>query len=346
MDMAQKSGRGVRLVKVVLPPTVIKEEPLSEEEDSVTCAICFKSFASEMALRNHVMMEHFEAFTTNDPSRWTEAKPSATVAKPKKRKINEPVKVLKKDLMSIMSPGRLTALANEDVNYIIVKSEVGDLDNIKRSTPKKIKPIKKEKEKKKQDEIFKSALRGAPAVRVCVCGQVCAAVFDSNAALSHHTSVAHVKVKPFECEVCHKRFTTQVKTYAVVLLESFCQSVQLQQHMRHTPTSPRFECGVCHQKFKQASHRNYHLRYHNPADMSPEQREIYERMVGNAAKTESKSVQVQTTSTETEGVVIESTEQTVEEQLEQVIAEQSIQIVEGDEYIITEVEPEVEPWES
>lgn len=47
----------------------------------------------------------------------------------------------------------------------------------------------------------------------------------------------------------------------------------------HTNVAP-FQCGICDKRFKQSSHLNYHLKNHNPAVMTEQQRAKYAELVG------------------------------------------------------------------
>ena len=56
----------------------------------------------------------------------------------------------------------------------------------------------------------------------------------------------HTKEKPYECDVCEKRFT---------------ESGSLKTHMR-MHTNEMFECDVCQKRFTQASNLKSHMRIH------------------------------------------------------------------------------------
>ncbi|XP_034838845.2 zinc finger protein 829-like [Maniola hyperantus] len=77
--------------------------------------------------------------------------------------------------------------------------------------------------------------------------QICSMTFDNSKDMTEHSQKAHIKLKPFECSVCLKRFT---------------QQGGLQQHMRrHTGDRP-FPCTFCPKAFTQKSGLDQHLRIH------------------------------------------------------------------------------------
>ncbi|CAG9790648.1 unnamed protein product [Diatraea saccharalis] len=239
--------------------------------------------------------------------------PKVEVKKPKPQKKAKLVKVNEslqpEQILSAMTPGSLTSLASEDVSYIIIKSEdeIGDV------------------KKRKVDKA------------------VCGAGFNSSKELSDHTSTDHVKLKPFKCDICNKRFTQQVKPYrCVICTKSFCQSIHLKQHMRtHTNVSP-FQCGVCNKRFKQSSHLNYHLRNHNPANLTDEQKKRYTELIGMIIdQAEVPDVeqmeQIETEVAEGTEVEVEINEMVDISQEEQQVAEQSIEVWETDPtYVLSE----------
>ncbi|KAL0809066.1 hypothetical protein ABMA28_012701 [Loxostege sticticalis] len=186
--------------------------------------------------------------------------------------------------------------------------------------------------------------------------EVCGAGFMASKELSEHTSIAHVKLKPFQCTVCFKRFTQQggvqqhmrmhtgdrpfpctfcqksftqksgLDQHLRIHTKTFCQSVHLKQHMRtHTNVSP-FQCGICQKRFKQSSHLNYHLRNHNPGNMTDDQKQKYEELVGMMSK---EVVQVEIPESEETVETTETTEITE-------ITDDMEQNETGDEYILSD----------
>ncbi|XP_068627344.1 zinc finger protein interacting with ribonucleoprotein K-like [Battus philenor] len=117
---------------------------------------------------------------------------------------------------------------------------------------------------------------------------ICGTGFQNNRELSEHSSKAHVKLKPFECTICHKRFTQQgglqqhtrmhtgYRPYTcTVCSKSFTQKSGLDQHFRiHTKVRP-YRCVICNKTFCQSVHLKQHMRTHT--NVSPFQCGICEK---------------------------------------------------------------------
>ncbi|XP_013178971.1 PREDICTED: gastrula zinc finger protein XlCGF26.1-like [Papilio xuthus] len=318
----------VRTVNIVPLPKVKKEISEDEDEDTVSCKICYKHFVSELALRNHARMEHTEIYINGDPALWTKV----VTKKPSVPKIEEDKSVEEKtrELIASMTPTSITKLASEDVSYIIVKSEdTTERPQIKKKKVEKIDKDKIERQKvmtpkKERDpqpitgpfeclqpstlvaegtchQIFFSCCdysvhfrdehtRRRKGLRCQVCEKplnavadpqaiyscgVCGSGFQSNKELSEHSSQAHVKLKPFECTICHKRFTqqgglqqhTRMHTgyrpfSCTICSKTFTQKSGLQQHFRiHTKVRP-YRCVICNKSFCQSVHLKQHMRTH------------------------------------------------------------------------------------
>lgn len=90
-----------------------------------------------------------------------------------------------------------------------------------------------------------------------------------------HTAIGHVKLKPFECNICHKRFTQQGGLMQHMRMhtgdrpypcnycpKSFTQKSGLDQHLRiHTKVKP-YRCVICSKTFCQSVHLKQHMRTH------------------------------------------------------------------------------------
>lgn len=105
--------------------------------------------------------------------------------------------------------------------------------------------------------------------------EVCGEGFQSSKELSEHSTIMHVKLKPYECDVCHKRFTqlggvlqhmrmhTGDRPYPCTFCpKAFTQKSGLDQHLRiHTKVRP-YRCVVCSKSFSQSVHLKQHMRTH------------------------------------------------------------------------------------
>ncbi|CAH2083652.1 unnamed protein product [Euphydryas editha] len=111
-----------------------------------------------------------------------------------------------------------------------------------------------------------------PAPHAC---QVCGMGFESSKELSDHSQTAHIKLKPFQCSICQKRFTQQGgllqhmrmhtgdRPFACTFCpKAFTQKSGLDQHLRiHTKVKP-FRCIICSKAFSQSVHLQQHMRTH------------------------------------------------------------------------------------
>ncbi|KAM3955256.1 uncharacterized protein ACR2FA_010861 [Aphomia sociella] len=105
--------------------------------------------------------------------------------------------------------------------------------------------------------------------------EVCGCGFQTSKELADHTSTAHVKLKPFECAICHKRFTQQGGVHQHMRMhtgdrpfpctfcpKAFTQKSGLDQHLRiHTKVKP-YRCVICSKSFCQSVHLKQHMRTH------------------------------------------------------------------------------------
>ncbi|CAH0404154.1 unnamed protein product [Chilo suppressalis] len=320
------SGQRVRFVNTIpLPKVVIKEEILSEDDEEVHCCkICSKRFVSPMALRNHAMMEHYEAFATGDPSEWTDPfggkQQDTKTTKGKLQKVeDQSIEGKTKEFLSSMAEGKITSLASPNVDYIIIKDGDLDIGDRKRKRLVKVdKPIKDVPAKRSKEpqvitgpfecvesgschRIFFSCCeysthyrdehtRRRKGLRCQVCEKplspegespfpymcdVCGVGFNASKELSEHVSAAHVKLRPYQCEVCPKRFTQQAGVQQHMRMhtgdrpfsctycpKAFTQKSGLDQHLRiHTKVKP-YRCVICTKAFCQSIHLKQHMRTH------------------------------------------------------------------------------------
>lgn len=105
--------------------------------------------------------------------------------------------------------------------------------------------------------------------------ETCGVGYQTDKELSEHMLIAHVKLKPFECSICHKRFTQQGGVLQHMRMhtgdrpfpctycpKSFTQKSGLDQHLRiHTKEKP-YRCVVCSKTFCQSVHLRQHMRTH------------------------------------------------------------------------------------
>nr|XP_049695842.1 zinc finger protein 568 [Helicoverpa armigera]XP_049695843.1 zinc finger protein 568 [Helicoverpa armigera] len=312
-----------RYVNVVPTSRVkIKKEILQDEDDAYHCRLCWKGFASEVALRNHARMEHIDAYNTADPAVWTHYNEQQS-----KKSEENLIKMKTDKMLSEMEPTSVMALASKNVSYIIIKHEEPNdvkrkkIDKgIRQKEREEKPPIKKEKESEPITgpfeclqpstlvadgtchQIFFSCCeysihyrdehtRRRKGLRCQVCEkplacsgeqvpapyacEVCGMGYQTNKELSEHTAIAHVKLKPFECNVCHKRFTqhggvlqhmrmhTGDRPFPCTFCpKAFTQKSGLDQHLRiHTKVKP-YRCVVCNKTFCQSVHLKQHMRTH------------------------------------------------------------------------------------
>ncbi|CAB3242588.1 unnamed protein product [Arctia plantaginis] len=309
----------------VIPTARIKKEYIPViENDAVHCRLCPKGFASDVALRNHVKIEHIDAYATADPTIWTLKEDAPVKVEVKEENL---IRFKTEQVLSEMEPTSVMTLASNEVSYIIIKAEEHEA---KRKKIERI--IKREREVEKQilakkekesepitgpfeclqpsnlvadgtcHQIFFSCCeysihyrdehtRRRKGLRCQVCEkplactgedqpapyscEVCGMGYQTNKELSEHTAIAHVKLKPFECNVCHKRFTqhggvlqhmrmhTGDRPFPCTFCpKAFTQKSGLDQHLRiHTKVKP-YRCVVCSKSFCQSVHLRQHMRTH------------------------------------------------------------------------------------
>ncbi|XP_053622311.1 zinc finger protein 235-like [Plodia interpunctella] len=394
----------VRMVNVVPNVKIKKEIEIPDDDDEVSCKVCGKGYAREVALRNHVRMEHVEIYLRGDDSAWLQV----LDARPKVNKESFNQKAIRlntEKLLSSMGPQNLMSLASEDVSYIIIKSE--DVPLVKKKKEPERNPVIREKRDREPKvitgpfeclqpsnlvaagtchQIFFSCCeysahfrdehtRRRKGHRCQVCEKplvgehtapfscdVCGAGFSSNRSLAEHTSTAHVKLKPFQCSVCHKRFTQQGGVQQHMRMhtgdrpfpctfcpKAFTQKSGLDQHLRiHTKVKP-YRCVICAKSFCQSIHLKQHMRTHT--NVSPFQCVICQKRFKQSSHLnyhlknhnpanmtdEQKEKYAELVGMMRSDVQIEVDTGVHEEmETEQVLAEQSIQIVSGDEYVLSD----------
>ncbi|KAG7306824.1 hypothetical protein JYU34_008269 [Plutella xylostella] len=348
----------IRFIKVLKSPVKVKVEPPDEEDLNIECRLCSKAFANEVAVRNHLRMEH--SGEEVDLDTWvTDAmmkKPGTVPTTPPQKKLKAELKseagrrvIARRTaaLVQSMQPTDIMSLASQDVSYIIIKAEDGKLNleetnknrRQKRSSEDEDSPRRKNKREREREvvpisgpfeclqpstvgpdgachQIFFSCCdysihfrdehtRRRKAVKCQVCEKVlassigeeatspypchvCGSGFQNNADLTTHMNTVHVKLKPFECAICHKRFTQQGGVLQHMRMhtgdrpfpcsycqKSFTQKSGLDQHLRtHTKVKP-YRCVICGKTFIQSVHLKQHMRTHT--NVSPFQCVICEK---------------------------------------------------------------------
>ncbi|CAH0730884.1 unnamed protein product, partial [Brenthis ino] len=105
--------------------------------------------------------------------------------------------------------------------------------------------------------------------------QVCGMGFENTKDLTEHNQTAHLKLKPFQCNICQKRFTQQGGVHQHMRMhtgdrpftctfcpKAFTQKSGLDQHLRiHTKVKP-YRCIICNKSFCQSVHLQQHMRTH------------------------------------------------------------------------------------
>ncbi|XP_045509140.1 zinc finger protein 37-like isoform X2 [Colias croceus] len=285
------SSKPVRMVNVV-PTTKIKKEVLDDDDDNISCKLCSKGFASEMALNNHAKMEHMEAWmagedvcvkkvVVNNKNKFTEAQLKA-------------IKLKTEKMLSSMQPTDMSALSSPDVGYIIIKDDSipSDAKEIKRAKLESMKGKKKEDKEKEPIPISGpfECLQPSNFIADGTCHQM----FFSCCEYSAHYRDEHTRrCKGVRCQVCERPLaaertanytcqtcgagfdheehlsehytTAHIKTkphQCNICNKRFTQVGGLQQHMRtHTGDRP-FTCKYCPKAFTQKSGLDQHLRIH------------------------------------------------------------------------------------
>ncbi|XP_046976033.1 zinc finger protein 235-like isoform X1 [Vanessa cardui] len=105
--------------------------------------------------------------------------------------------------------------------------------------------------------------------------QICGMGFENSKDLFDHSQTAHIKLKPFQCTICQKRFTQQGGVQQHMRMhtgdrpfpctfcpKAFTQKSGLDQHLRiHTKVKP-YRCIICSKAFSQSVHLQQHMRTH------------------------------------------------------------------------------------
>ncbi|XP_026325628.1 zinc finger protein 37-like isoform X2 [Hyposmocoma kahamanoa] len=274
------SGLPIRFVNVV-PNVKIKQELPSDDEDDVACKICSKAFASEVALRNHARMEHIDAFATGDPDTWTQDK-ADSIPKERKRKAEKietdrAEKVAPKRDREVKEPQPITGPFECLQPSTLVAD--GTCHQIFFSCCDYSVHFRDEHTRRRKGlrcQVCEKPLlgNGEEPTSPYSC-EVCGMGFQTNKELSAHMATDHIKLKPFECSVCHKRFTQQGGVQQHMRMhtgdrpfsctfcpKAFTQKSGLDQHLRiHTKVKP-YRCVVCSKTFCQSVHLKQHMRTH------------------------------------------------------------------------------------
>lgn len=273
---------------MAIPSVRIKIEP-EEEEDTVPCDLCEKTFCNTVALRNHWSIYHAEHELITFQNECTiPSTPETGVIKTQTEKESE--------FLNSLRPVNLASLASEDVSYIIIKSEdAEELQQTRKRTSDGVrKPYSKrervsvplkgpfeclqpsnlvgdaichqiffsccdysahyrdehtKRRKGQRCQVCEKPLQGAIIEHMYTC-QVCSVGFNSNKELNLHIDTEHEQLRPFQCIQCKKRFS---------------QHGGLVQHMRmHTGERP-FACQLCPKAFTQKSGLDQHIRIHTKA---------------------------------------------------------------------------------
>ncbi|CAH2064672.1 unnamed protein product, partial [Iphiclides podalirius] len=258
----------VRSVSVV-PIVKVKREPLSEEEDeeAVSCKLCCKNFANEVALRNHARMEHMDAYANGDPLLWTNVTPpkkSITYVK------EEGVEQRTKELIASMEATSIMRLASKDVSYIIVKSEDGPEpakkkrgDRDKREKQAKAATPRKEREAQPITGPFECLQPSA-----LVADGTCHRIFFSCCEYSLHYRDEHTRRRRGpRCQVCEKPLALAAgpdKPHGCDTCgAAFGSAEELSAHAGSHVRPKPYECGECRKRFTQLAGLQQHSRMHS-----------------------------------------------------------------------------------
>ncbi|XP_038221346.1 zinc finger protein OZF-like [Zerene cesonia] len=261
------ASKTVRMVNVI-PTTKIKKEILDDDDDCVSCKLCSKGFASEMALNNHAKIEHMEAWMSGEDVCLKKVVPN------NKNKFTEAqlkeIKMKTERMLSSMQPTDMSALASADVGYIIIKDDSipSDAKDIKRA--KVDKSAREKAKEKKREEKEKEPI---PITGPFECLQpsnfiadgTCHQMFFSCCEYSAHYRDEHTRRrKGLRCQVCERPLAAEraARHTCQTCGAGFEQEAQLAEHCAsHTKRKPH-QCSVCRKRFTQHGGLQQHMRAH------------------------------------------------------------------------------------
>ncbi|XP_047522840.1 zinc finger protein 583-like isoform X2 [Pieris napi] len=260
-------SKPVRMVNVV-PISRLKKVPLPDDsEDTVACRICNKSFANEVALKNHSRIEHIDALLSGQDICVRKIK-AVAISKDKRKKEMQDVEsehiILSVEPIDIMN----IALAQD---FIINKDEndTNSSDGEKKAKRAKIEKakvaVKKVKEVKAITGPFE-CLQPSSLVSDSICHQM----FFSCCEYSTHIRDEHTRRrKGVKCQVCEKPLTIVLGNEQLPYTCQFCAAgfercMELSDHVtkHHNKIKP-YQCTVCNKRFTQQGGLVQHMRAHS-----------------------------------------------------------------------------------
>ncbi|XP_045527088.1 zinc finger protein 233-like isoform X1 [Pieris brassicae] len=260
-------SKPVRMVNVV-PITRLKKVPLPDDsEDTVACRICNKSFANEVALKNHCRIEHIDALLSGQDICVRKIK-TVAISKDKRKKEMQDVDsehiILSVEPIDIMN----IALAQDHIINKNSDNDTNSSDGEKKAKRPKIEKVKVAVKKVKEVMAITGpfeCLQPSSLVSDSICHQM----FFSCCEYSTHIRDEHTRRrKGVKCQVCEKPLTAsgndQLPYICQFCAAGFERCMDLSDHVtkHHNKIKP-YQCTVCNKRFTQQGGLAQHMRAHS-----------------------------------------------------------------------------------
>ncbi|CAG9790644.1 unnamed protein product [Diatraea saccharalis] len=185
---------------------------ITDKDQEVGCSICFKAFMGTAALNNHAKIEHYDVFENGDSDSWTCSISEINRIRKGTRDRGPRDKILddkeatyfsKEEVISAMSPGKLTALVPENVQYIIMK-DVDDDHFVNMKRKRRILEFSPNKSSSVDDPDEDGLEKNNDEIAHC---DECGSVFSNRYTLKNHKKAKHFLDEErinLMCEICGK----------------------------------------------------------------------------------------------------------------------------------------------